>query len=162
QITLDKMANCVSQLQQKKWLGHSQKPITDIVHIGIGGSHLGMVMASQALQDYSITTLRCHFVSSLDATQLYEILATLNPETTLSILASKTFTTAETLRNAERAKAWLINHQCPQDKLKQHFIATTANEASAKAYGIAEEAIFPLWDWVGGRYSLWSSVGLPL
>ncbi len=139
----------------------SEKRYTDIVNIGIGGSDLGASMANEALKPFCDRSINMHFVSNVDATHLVETLRTCTPEKTLFIVASKTFTTQETMTNARSAKQWL------QDNLKdgnisEHFIAASINVEGAKQFGIAEEHIFPIWDWVGGRFSMWSAIGLPL
>lgn len=159
--TLETMAQWVEKLHSGQWLGYSQKPITDIVHIGIGGSHLGPVMFTEALAPYHQSPLGCHFVASVDPAELCTVLQKLKPENTLFILASKTFTTQETLIIADRAKAWVLASAGSQD-ISPHFLATTAHTKNALDYGIEPEHILPLWDWVGGRYSVWSAIGLPV
>lgn len=158
--SLETMTQWVEQLHHGHWLGYSQKPITDIVHIGIGGSHLGPLLATEALASYH-KSLCCYFVSSVDQTELDTVLQKLNPETTLFILASKTFTTQETLLVADSAKTWVLKSAGSQNT-STHFIATTAHTEKALAYGIAPQYILPLWDWVGGRYSVWSAIGLAI
>ena len=158
--TLTKMEHWVTRLQTKQWLGYSQKPITDVVHIGIGGSHLGPLMATQALQPHPQAPA-CHFVASVDATEITHLLTRLNPETTLFIIASKTFSTQETLLTADRAKNWLLKSARDAD-ISSQFVATTANTEKAMEYGIAPKHVLPFWDWVGGRYSIWSAIGLPV
>ncbi len=140
--------------------GFSGKEITDVVNIGIGGSDLGPVMVVSALKHFK-TRLNVHFVSNVDGNHIAEVLKNLNPETTLFIIASKTFTTQETMTNAESAKSWFLNAGKQEDVAK-HFIALSTNIQSVKAFGIAEENIFEFWDWVGGRYSLWSAIGLSI
>jgi glucose-6-phosphate isomerase len=143
--------------RMEKWVNQiHQSHFTDIVNIGIGGSDLGPQMAVQALMPYAVTAQRIHFVSTLDAHQVTACLAALSPETTLVIVSSKSFTTQETLVNATVVKAWL------SDKFAEHAFAVTLNQAEAMRFGIREDHIFPLWAWVGGRYSLWSAIGLPL
>lgn len=152
---------CVEKLHNRSWLGFSNKPITDIVNLGIGGSDLGPAMVVEALKPYANANLRVHFVSNVDATHLVETLKPLNPETTLFIVASKTFTTQETLCNAESAEAWLREHSNNANTIiKRHFLAVTANPERAIKFGIEPHNIFPFWDWVGGRFSLWSAIGL--
>jgi len=143
------------------WLGHTGKPITDIVNIGIGGSDLGPKMACLALRQYAHPRLSMHFVSNVDGHDIDAALARLNPETTLFIIASKTFTTAETMMNAQTARKWFLG-QAPEEALARHFAAVSTNVEAIKAFGIDPANMFPFWDWVGGRYSVWSAIGLPV
>ncbi|ACU06602.1 Glucose-6-phosphate isomerase [Flavobacteriaceae bacterium 3519-10] len=140
--------------------GFSGKQITDVVNIGIGGSDLGPVMVCSALKHFK-TRLNVHFVSNVDGNHIAETLKNLNPETTLFIIASKTFTTQETMTNAASGKEWFLKSGSEQDVAK-HFVALSTNIKSVKEFGIAEENIFEFWDWVGGRYSLWSAIGLSI
>lgn len=140
--------------------GFSGRPFTDIVNIGIGGSDLGPAMVVEALQFYK-DNLNTHFVSNVDGDHVNEVIKKLNPETTLFVVVSKTFTTQETLSNSNTIKAWFLNHASEQD-IAKHFVAVSTNLKSVKAFGITEENIFPMWDWVGGRFSLWSAVGLSI
>lgn len=140
--------------------GFSGKEITDIVNIGIGGSDLGPVMVCSALKHFK-TRLDVHFVSNVDGNHIAEVLKDLNPETTLFIIASKTFTTQETMTNAASAKDWFFKSGKQQD-VEKHFVALSTNTEAVKKFGIAEENIFEFWDWVGGRYSLWSAIGLSI
>ena len=140
--------------------GFSGKDITDVVNIGIGGSDLGPVMVCSALKHFK-TRLNVHFVSNVDGNHIAEVLKSLNPETTLFIIASKTFTTQETMTNADSAKDWFLKSGKSGDVAK-HFVALSTNTDSVKEFGIAEENIFEFWDWVGGRYSLWSAIGLSI
>ena len=148
-----------------EWRGHTGRPISDIVNIGIGGSDLGPLMVCEALKSYGSAKLNAHFVSNIDATHLAETLKKLDAETTLFIVSSKTFTTQETLTNASTARAWLVEKLGATDAsqaVAKHFAAVSTNlEATAK-FGIAPENVFEFWDWVGGRYSLWSAIGLPI
>lgn len=144
------------------WKGHSGKPITDVVNIGIGGSDLGPVMVTEALKHYGKKGLNVHFVSNVDGTQLVEVLKDLNPETTLFIVASKTFTTQETLTNAQSAKQWLLKSAKDESHVAKHFVALSTNEAEVSKFGIDRKNMFEFWDWVGGRYSLWSAIGLSI
>jgi glucose-6-phosphate isomerase len=153
---LTKMAAFVEAVHGGELKSATGKAFTDVVNIGIGGSDLGPRMVVSALKAYHSTKLRCHFVANVDPVDLQDTLANLNPETTLFIVASKTFTTQETLMNAEAAKAWLNMH----DKAGAHFVAMTSNTPKAREFGIEESRIFAMWDFVGGRYSLWSSIGL--
>lgn len=140
--------------------GFSGKEITDVVNIGIGGSDLGPVMVCNALKHFK-TRLNVHFVSNIDANHIAEVVKNLNPETTLFIIASKTFTTEETMTNAISAKNWFLKSGKESD-IEKHFVALSTNTPAVKKFGIAEENIFEFWDWVGGRYSLWSAIGLSI
>ena len=143
-------------------VGHTGHAITDIVNIGIGGSDLGPQMVCEALKFYATPNLRAHFVSNVDATQLVETLKTLNAETTLFIVSSKTFTTQETLTNARTARAWLTGQLKDEAAVAKHFAAVSTNLAATADFGINPDYVFEFWDWVGGRYSLWSAIGLPI
>jgi glucose-6-phosphate isomerase len=144
-----------------QWKGYNGKAITDIVNIGIGGSDLGPLMVTEALRPYH-STITPHFVSNVDGTHISETLKHLNPETTLFIIASKTFTTQETMTNAESAKNWFNEKTHGKGEVAKHFVAVSTNTKSVTAFGIAPENMFVFWDWVGGRYSLWSSIGLSI
>lgn len=138
--------------------GYTGKPFTDVVNIGIGGSDLGPAMVTEALRFYK-NNLKTHFVSNVDGDHVYEILKELNPETTLFVVVSKTFTTQETLSNATTIKKWFLN-SASQSDIAKHFAAVSTNTEKIAEFGIASENVFPMWDWVGGRFSLWSAVGL--
>ena len=140
--------------------GYTNKPFTDIVNIGIGGSDLGPAMVVDALQYYK-NQLTTHFVSNVDGDHVNEVIKKLNPETTLFVIVSKTFTTQETLSNSTTIKDWFLQSASEQD-IKKHFVAVSTNIEKVKAFGVAEANIFPMWDWVGGRFSLWSAVGLSI
>ena len=140
--------------------GYTEKKFTDVVNIGIGGSDLGPVMVTEALQFYK-NHLNIHFVSNVDGDHVYEVLKKLNPETTLFIVVSKSFTTQETLSNAITIKKWFLQYATESDVAK-HFAAVSTNTAKIDEFGIAAENVFPMWDWVGGRFSLWSAVGLSI
>lgn len=142
--------------------GHTGKPIRDIVNIGIGGSDLGPLMVCEALKPYASKNLRAHFVSNIDGTHLVETLKGLDAETTLFIVSSKTFTTQETLTNARSARSWLIEKLGDEQAVAQHFAAVSTNLEATQAFGINPKNVFEFWDWVGGRYSLWSAIGLPI
>jgi glucose-6-phosphate isomerase len=159
---LDRMATFTEQVRSGAWLGYGKKAITDIVNIGIGGSDLGPKMACQALRSFVHPRLRMHFVSNIDGHDLAAVLPALNPETTLFVIASKTFTTWETMMNAHSARNWFLQNGGNTANLASHFVAVSTNVEAVKAFGIAPENMFPFWDWVGGRYSVWSSIGLPL
>lgn len=165
QEVLANMSACVEAIRNGSWKGHTHKRITDVVNIGIGGSDLGPYMVTEALTPYASSTLQCHFISNVDATHISETLKYLDPETTVFIIASKTFTTQETLCNAVTAKEWLLSQSTADksnDIIKHHFLAVTAKPERAVQFGILAKNIFPFWDWVGGRYSLWSAIGLSI
>ena len=141
--------------------GFTGKEITDVVNVGIGGSDLGPVMVCSALKHFK-TRLNVHFVSNVDGNHLAEVVKNLNPETTLFIIASKTFTTQETMTNANSAKKWFLKSGATNEDVAKHFVALSTNIEAVKKFGIAETNIFEFWDWVGGRYSLWSAIGLSI
>lgn len=145
-----------------QWVGFSGKAISDIVNIGIGGSDLGPVMVTEALKPYHKVNIKTHFISNIDGTQIVETLRQLNPETTLFLIASKTFTTQETMTNAHTAKKWFLNTAENEDFVKKHFVAISTNKTAVKEFGISLENMFIFWDWVGGRYSLWGAIGLSI
>jgi glucose-6-phosphate isomerase len=156
---LEKIAGFTEQVREGHWLGCTGKPISDIVNIGIGGSHLGPLLTTHALNNFACHKLRCHFISNIDAAHINEVLNQINPETTLFIVSSKSFTTLETITNATTVKSWL---QYKLSGIQKHFVAVTAETGKALEFGIPKDQIFPVWDWVGGRYSIWSAIGLPL
>ena len=157
---LGRMRTFCEDLRQGRWLGATGKPIRDVVNIGIGGSDLGPVMVTEALRPYW-STITPHFVSNVDGTHLAETLRRVNPETTMFLVASKTFTTQETLMNASGARQWLVA-ALGQAAVGRHFAALSTNAAEVTRFGISPSAMFPFWDWVGGRYSLWSAIGLSI
>jgi len=160
---LAKMRAFTERVRSGKWLGHSGKSITDIVNIGIGGSDLGPVMVTEALRPYWKSGMRVHFVSNVDGTHLAETLERVDPERTLFIVASKTFTTQETLTNATSARTWLLEQlDAGPEAVAKHFVALSTNAKAVAAFGIDTANMFEFWDWVGGRYSLWSAIGLPI
>jgi len=160
---LAKMRDFTERLRSGAWKGHTGKAITDVVNIGIGGSDLGPVMVTEALRPYWKDNLRAHFVSNVDGTHIAEVLKRVDPETTLFIVASKTFTTQETLTNAKTARAWLVDRPGAGDgAVAKHFVALSTNAKEVSAFGIDTANMFEFWDWVGGRYSLWSAIGLPI
>ena len=159
---LDAMTAFSDRVRTGKWLGHTGKRIKYIVNIGIGGSDLGPAMAFQALKPYSKRSIAMHFVSNVDATHLAEALKEVKAEQTLFIVASKTFTTQETMTNAMSARAWLIEKLGDQQAVAKHFVAVSTNAEKVAAFGIDTANMFGFWDWVGGRYSLPSAIGLPL
>ncbi|HRF75971.1 MAG TPA: glucose-6-phosphate isomerase [Chitinophagales bacterium] len=142
--------------------GYTNHYFTDIVNIGIGGSDLGPVMVTEALKHYKVPHLQVHFVSNVDGTHITEVLNTLNPETTLFLIASKTFTTQETMANAHSAREWFLQTAHDETFIAKHFVALSTAEKEVVQFGIAKENIFEFWDWVGGRYSLWSAIGLSI
>jgi len=158
--TLQKMRHFSEEITNGSNKGFTGKAITDVVNIGIGGSHLGPEMVTEALQFYR-NHLRTHFIANIDGDDVAEKLKSLNPETTLFIIVSKSFTTQETIANASVVKKWFLKNASEAD-IEKHFIAVSANVEGAKEFGISEENIFPMKDWVGGRFSLWSSVGLSI
>ena len=159
---LDKMAGFSRRVRTGEWKGHTGKPIRNVVNIGIGGSDLGPVMAYEALKPYSDRKLTVRFVSNVDGTHIAEATRDLDPSETLFIVASKTFTTQETMTNAESAKAWLLKALGDPAAVAKHFVALSTNAAKVSAFGIDTVNMFEFWDWVGGRYSLPSAIGLPL
>ena len=160
--TLEKTAAFVDQVQSGAWKGFSQQRITTVVNIGIGGSDLGPAMVTEALRPYHHPELRCFFVSNVDPAHMRSVLKDLQPDKTLFIVASKTFTTLETLSNARLAKAWYLSEGGSEQDIHRHFVAVSSNVSAAENFGIKPDNIFPMWDWVGGRYSLWSAIGLSI
>jgi glucose-6-phosphate isomerase len=160
---LGQMRGFTDRLRSGDWRGHTGKRITDVVNLGIGGSDLGPLMVCEALRPYWQEGLRAHFVSNVDGTHLSETLRRVDAETTLFIVASKTFTTQETLANAHSARAWLLERLGGDEKaVARHFVAVSTNHQGVAAFGIDTANMFGFWDWVGGRYSLWSAIGLPI
>lgn len=160
--TQQQMSAFCDRVRSGQWQGYSGKAITDIVSIGVGGSNLGPQMVTEALHQYSDGQLTMHYVSNVDGTQIANVLKPLNPETVLFIVSSKTFTTTETMTNANTAMHWLTDTAKDDSIIAKHFVAVSANKANAIKFGIAQENIFNMWDWVGGRFSLWSAIGLPI
>lgn len=161
QKTRERLTNFVNQVQQGNLCGATKKPFRHIVNIGIGGSHTGPMMTIEALKDFAINKLQFHFISTVDPDLIRDVLEIIDPETTLFIISSKSFTTIETLSNAKTALTFM-QARLGSDAIKQHFVALTAQPERARELGIMDERIFPLWEWVGGRYSIWSAIGLPL
>ena len=157
-----RMQAFVTQIKQKTWLGYTGKAITDIVNIGVGGSDLGPRMVYEALRPYQSQEIKVHFLANIDGNDFVNIVHGLSPETTLFIVASKSFTTLETRKNAEAARAWFLACGGAESDISQHFVAVSSNIKAAVEFGINERQVFSMWDWVGGRYSLWSAIGLPL
>jgi len=162
QDSLIKMEKFSKKVRKGHWRGYSGKRITDVVNIGVGGSNLGPQMVTEALKQYSDNSVNVHYVSNVDGTQIANTLRPLNPESVLFIISSKTFTTTETMKNAQTAMKWLTSSSFDAAAIEKHFIAVSANKANATEFGILEENIFDMWDWVGGRFSLWSAIGLPI
>nr|CAH8868112.1 unnamed protein product [Trichobilharzia regenti] len=158
---LDHMSKFCNSVRSGEWKGYTGKPIKDVVNIGIGGSDLGPVMVTECLRPYA-SHIRVHFVSNIDGTHIAETLKKLDPETALFIIASKTFTTIETMTNANSAKQWFLEHAKDVSHVAKHFVALSTNTKDVRAFGIAPENMFEFWDWVGGRYSLWSAIGLSI
>ncbi|MEM8969948.1 MAG: glucose-6-phosphate isomerase [Bacteroidota bacterium] len=159
---LDKMKTFSEKIISGEWKGFRGKPIRDIVNIGIGGSDLGPVMVTEALKPYKKEHIDVHYVSNVDGTHISEVLKPLNPETTLFVIASKTFTTQETMTNANTAKDWFLKQANDKEAVKKHFVALSTNREEVEKFGIDPENMFGFWDWVGGRYSLWSAIGLTI
>jgi len=159
---LAKMRSFVENVRERRWLGCTGKPITDIVNIGIGGSDLGPVMVCEALRPFAREGLNVHFVSNVDGTQIVETLKGLSRETTLFVVVSKTFTTQETITNARTARDWFLTRGGTKGAVARHFVAVSTNAKAVANFGIDTRHMFEFWDWVGGRYSLWSAVGLSI
>lgn len=159
---LTKMQNFSDSLRGGSWLGYTNQIITDIVNIGIGGSDLGVLMVCKALKNYAHPRLNMHFVSNVDGVELQGVLEKIHPETTLFIVASKTFSTQETLTNAFTARKWFLDHALDEKYIAKHFVAVSTNKEAVKEFGIDLENMFEFWNWVGGRYSLWSAIGLAI
>ncbi|MBW6414328.1 glucose-6-phosphate isomerase [Methylacidiphilum fumariolicum] len=159
---LEKMKNFAEAVRSKRWKGYSGKPIKDIVNIGIGGSDLGPRMVTHALKPYGHKELNVHFVSNVDGTDIAEVLKAIELDSTLFIISSKTFTTKETLTNAHTVRKQLIDYFGDPKAIEKHVVAISTNEKAVKDFGISPENMFEFWDWVGGRYSLWSAIGLSI
>ena len=159
---LERIAALCSELESGQWRGFDGRPIRNIVNIGIGGSHLGPAMVTEALDAYRREAMRAYFVSNLDAADLWRVLHAVDPAETLFVVASKTFGTQETLTNANTARQWLIDASGDTGAVARHFVAVSARVDRTSAFGIDPRNVFELWDWVGGRYSLWSAIGLPI
>ncbi|MGH8502065.1 MAG: glucose-6-phosphate isomerase [Gammaproteobacteria bacterium] len=159
---LARMRAFSGKLRGGEWIGYTGEAITDVVNIGIGGSHLGPAMVCAALEPYAHPRLRTHFVSNVDGAEIANVLDQVEPQSTLFIIASKTFATQETMTNARTARAWLLNHARDQAAVARHFVAVSTNRDKVSEFGIDLQNMFEFWDWVGGRYSLWSAIGLPI
>ncbi|KVG07018.1 glucose-6-phosphate isomerase [Burkholderia vietnamiensis] len=155
-----KMASFARAVRSGAWTGHTGKRIRHVINIGIGGSDLGPKMVTHALHHVATPDISTHFVSNVDGADLARVLEQVDPEETLAIIVSKTFTTLETMTNARSLRDWFIARGCPEDALAKHFVGVSANPSEVVRFGIAADNVFEMWDWVGGRYSLWSAVGL--
>jgi len=159
---LQRLEDFVASVRGGAWRGYTGERITDVVNIGIGGSNLGPLMVCEALRPYQSDDLKVHFVSNVDGTHLADTVRSLDPATTLFVVASKTFTTMETMTNANSARAWLVEAIGNESAVGDHFVAVSTNEEKVTEFGIDPNNMFGFWDWVGGRYSLWSAIGLPI
>ena len=159
---LNKMRSFCESVRSGQWKGYTGKAITDVVNVGIGGSGLGPKMVSMALTPYSSNSLKVHYVSNIDQTNIIEVLKSLSPETTLFIIASKVFNTQETMMNAKSAKRWFLETAKDPETVAKHFVAISTHAKNVSDFGIDTDNMFEFWDWVGGRYSLWSAVGLSI
>jgi glucose-6-phosphate isomerase len=159
---LKQMRSFTESVRSGAWKGYTGKAMTDIVNIGIGGSDLGPVMVTEALRPYGHPRLNVHFVSNIDGTHIAETLKRLTPETALFIISSKTFTTQETITNAQSAKRWFLDRAKDDSAVAKHFVAVSTNAEAVSGFGIDTKNMFEFWDWVGGRYSLWSAIGLSI
>ena len=159
---LKKMEAFCRKVHSGEWRGYTGRKITDIVNIGIGGSDLGPHMVTEALRHYRLDDIEPHFVSNIDGTHIAETLKRVDPETTLFLIASKTFTTQETMTNAHTARSWFLEKAKDEKAIAKHFVAMSTNAEGVRAFGIDTDHMFEFWDWVGGRYSLWSAIGLSI
>ena len=159
---LAQMKNICHQVHSGEWKGYTGKKIKHIVNIGIGGSDLGPVMVTEALKPYWVEGIQVHFVSNVDGTHIAECLKVIEADSTIFLIASKTFTTQETMTNAHTAREWCLKHAGDEKHIAKHFVALSTNEKAVTDFGIAKENMFEFWDWVGGRYSLWSAIGLSI
>ena len=159
---LQKIKLFVDKVRSGQWLGYTGKAVKDVVSIGVGGSNLGPQMATEALKSFADDTLKVHYVSNVDGVQIASVLKDIDPETTLFVISSKTFTTSETMTNAQTAVSWFLESANDNHAIAKHFVAVSTNLEKTAAFGIADENVFTMWDWVGGRFSLWSAIGLPI
>ncbi|MFY8045553.1 MAG: glucose-6-phosphate isomerase, partial [Chitinophagaceae bacterium] len=162
QRVLAQMKTTCEQIHSGTWKGYTGKKITQIVNIGIGGSDLGPVMVTEALRPYWVEGMEVFFVSNVDGTHIAETLKKVKPEEALFLIASKTFTTQETMTNAHTARNWFLQHAKEEAHIARHFAALSTNEKEVVKFGIDKANMFEFWDWVGGRYSLWSAIGLSI
>ncbi|TMP33676.1 glucose-6-phosphate isomerase [Pseudoalteromonas rubra] len=159
---LEKIKAFSHKVRSGDWRGYTGKSVKDVVAIGVGGSNLGPQMVTEALSSYADDTLKVHYVSNVDGVQLAHVLDKVSPETTLFVISSKTFTTSETMTNARSSVAWFLDAAQDEAEVAKHFVAVSTNLEKTRAFGIADENVFTMWDWVGGRFSLWSAIGLPI
>ena len=162
QETLNKMGELIRRVHSGEWQGFKGDKITDVVNIGIGGSDLGPRMITKALTPYHTGHVNVHFVANIDGAEISDTTAKLNPATTLFLVASKSFSTLETLENSLTARKWMLDNGCTQEGLAKHFVAISSKVDKAVEFGIDADNVYPIWDWVGGRYSLWSAIGMPI
>jgi glucose-6-phosphate isomerase len=160
--TLARMEKLIADVHGGTWKGYKGDKITDVVNIGIGGSDLGPRMVTKALTPFHTGHVNVHFVANIDGAELYDLTTKLNPATTLFLVASKSFSTLETLENSLSARKWMQDAGCAHEDLAKHFVAISSKVDKAVEFGIAAENVYPIWDWVGGRYSLWSAIGMPI
>lgn len=160
--TIEKMSGLVSSVFTGAWKGFKGDKITDVVNIGIGGSDLGPRMVTKALTPFHTGHVKVHFIANIDGAEISDLTATLDPAKTLFLIASKSFSTLETLENSLTARQWMLKNGCSAGDLTKHFVAISSKVDKAVEFGISAENIYPIWDWVGGRYSLWSAIGLPI
>ncbi len=162
QAVLKQMKNFCDKVHSGEWTGYTGKPIRHIVNIGIGGSDLGPLMVTEALKPFWVDGMQVHFVSNVDGTHIAETLKKVTADETLFLIASKTFTTQETMTNAHSAREWFLKRAGDEGHIAKHFVALSTNEKEVVKFGIDKAAMFQFWDWVGGRYSLWSAIGLSI
>ncbi|KZN46093.1 glucose-6-phosphate isomerase [Pseudoalteromonas luteoviolacea] len=162
QSELDKIKGFSDRVRSGEWKGYTGKAVKDVVAIGVGGSNLGPQMVTEALSAYSDETLNVHYVSNVDGVQLAQVLKKIDAETTLFVISSKTFTTSETMNNALSSVSWFLESAQEKSAIAKHFVAVSTNLEKTREFGIADENVFTMWDWVGGRFSLWSAIGLPI
>ena len=160
--TLERMAKLIDKVHSKAWKGFNGDAITDVVNIGIGGSDLGPRMVTKALTPYHTGHVNVHFIANVDGAEIHDLTNSLNPATTLFIVASKSFSTQETLENAKTARRWVLAGGCAEGDLAKHFVAISSKVEKAVEFGIDADNVYPIWDWVGGRYSFWSAIGMPI
>lgn len=159
---LAKIKTFVEKVRSGQWLGYTGKAVKDVVSIGVGGSNLGPQTATEALKSVVDKPLNVHYVSNADGVQIASVLNKVDPETTLFVISSKTFTTSETMTNSKTAVDWFLNSAKDKSAIAKHFVAVSTNLEKTAAFGISDENVFTMWDWVGGRFSLWSAIGLPI
>ncbi|WP_075185938.1 glucose-6-phosphate isomerase [Teredinibacter haidensis] len=162
EATLTKMAGLIESVHSGEWKGFKGDKITDVVNIGIGGSDLGPRMVTKALTPFHTGHVNVHFIANVDGAEIYDLTQKLNPATTLFLIASKSFSTLETLENSLSARKWMLDNDCGENQLCHHFVAISSKVDKAVEFGIDADNVYPLWDWVGGRYSLWSAIGMPI